>query len=86
MNFLEATQLEKEINYLEKNKLDADSLIENRKEFIKNNKLLLKLQQSFRDEKHDVFTEEVNKIALSANNEKRTKSINSKEANAYETD
>ena len=86
MNFLEATQLEKEINYLEKNKLDADSLIENHKEFIKNNKLLLKLQQSFRDEKHDVFTGEVNKIALSANNEKRIKSINSKEANAYETD
>ena len=36
-NYLEATQLENKINYLEKNKLDVDSLQENQKEFIKNN-------------------------------------------------
>ena len=36
------------------------------KGFIKN-KLILKSQQTFRSEKNNVFTEEVNKIALSAN-------------------
>ena len=34
-NFVEVNQPEKEINYLEKNKLAVDRLRENRKEFIK---------------------------------------------------
>ena len=32
---------------------------------MKNNKLVLKPQQRFRSEKRNVFTEEINKIALS---------------------
>ena len=40
-NCLEATQLENKINYLEKNKTEIDSI----KEFIKKNKLMLKIQQ-----------------------------------------
>ena len=43
-----------------------ESLKESHREFIKNNKLILKLQQRFRNEKHDVFTEDVNKILLSS--------------------
>ena len=34
----------------------------------KNNGLILKLQQRFRGDKHNVFTEEVNKIVLFAKN------------------
>ena len=41
-HFLEATQLENKRNQLEKNKLDPESLRKNHKEFIKNNKLILK--------------------------------------------
>ena len=41
---LEKTQLENEINYLEKNKLNVNDLRESYKEFRKNNKLMLKLQ------------------------------------------
>ena len=41
------------------------------KEFSKNNKLLLKLQQRFKSKKQNVFTEEINKIALSAIDDKR---------------
>ena len=41
---LEAIQLENEINQLGK-KINKDSLREKRKEFIKNNKLILKFQQ-----------------------------------------
>ena len=45
------------------------SLREDIKEFIKNNKLILKTQR-FRSEKHNVFTEEINKIALSSSDDK----------------
>ena len=38
---------------------------------MKNNKLVLKTQQRFRSERHDVFTEEINEIALSSNDYKR---------------
>ena len=48
-----------------------ESLRENRKEFIKNGRLLLKSKQRIRSEKHNIFTEEVNKISLSDNDDKR---------------
>ena len=35
------------------------------KKFIKNNKSILKTQQRFKSERHNVFTKKVNKIALS---------------------
>ena len=36
-----------------------------------NSKIILKLQQGFKSERHDAYTEEVNKIALSSNDDKR---------------
>ena len=63
-NCLEAAQIENKINHLEKNKIDVDSFKEDNNEFIKNNKLILKTQQRFRNEKHNVFTEEIHEIAL----------------------
>ena len=62
-----------------------NSLRENYKEFIKNNKLILKSHERFRRQKHDVFTAEVNNIALSSNNDKRIQSIDSIELCAYGT-
>ena len=53
------------------------------KEFIKNNKLILKTQQIFRSEKHNVFTEKINKITLSSNDDKRMQSFDSIETYAY---
>ena len=44
-----------------------------------NNKLILKSQQRFRSEKPNVFTGEVSKTALSANNDKRIHSLDSVE-------
>ena len=76
-NCLEAAQFENKINHLEKNKIDADSLKEDQKDFIKINKLVLKTQQKFRSEKHNVFNEEISKIALSSNYDKRIQSIDS---------
>ena len=48
-----------------------DNLQENHEEYIKYIKLILK----FRNEKHNVFTEEIGKIALSANSDKRIQPI-----------
>ena len=41
------------------------------KNYLLNNKVILKLQQSFKSEAHNVYTEEVNKIALSSNDDER---------------
>ena len=61
------------------------NLRENHKEFLKNNRLILKSQQRFRSKKHNIFTAEINKIAWSANADKRIQSIDSVETYAYGT-
>ena len=43
----------------------------NYKDGLLNNKILLKSQQRFKSEKHKVYTEKVDKIALSSNDNKR---------------
>ena len=73
---LKASQIENKINYLEKKKIDVDCLKEDKKEFVKN-KLILKTQQRFKSERHNVFTEVISKIALSSNDDKRMQSIGS---------
>ena len=40
-----------------------------------NNKIVLKSQQRFKSERHDVYTEEINKIALSSNDDKRLQTL-----------
>ena len=70
-NYLEAAETERTIKYLRKKKIDADSLIEDQKEFVKNHKLILKTQQKFKNERHNVSTKIINKIALSSNDDKR---------------
>ena len=74
-NYSEAAQLENKIKNLEKNETDVDNL----KDFIKNNKLILKTQQNLKSERHNVFTEEINKVALSLDDDIRIQSIQSTE-------
>ena len=50
---------------------------------MKNNELVSKMQQRFKNEKHNVFTEEINKIALSLNDEKGMQSVDFIETYAY---
>ena len=45
------------------------------KDCLLNNEIILKSQQRFKSERHDVCTEEVNKIALSSNDDKRLKTF-----------
>ena len=85
---MEATKLEDKINQLGKNKIDEDNVFfykRKHKEFIKNNKLVLKTQKRFISERHNIFIDEINKIALSSNHDQRMQSINSTETNANET-
>ena len=46
-------------------------MFENYKDCLFNDKIILKSQQRFKSYNHDVYTEEVNKIALSSNDDKR---------------
>ena len=41
------------------------------KDCLLNNEIILKSQQRFKSEAHNVYTEEINKIALSSNDDKR---------------
>ena len=52
---------------------------------MKNNKLILKTQQSFKSERDNGFTEEINRIALNSNDDKRMQSIDSIETYRYGT-
>ena len=46
-------------------------MFENYIDCLLNDKIILKSQQRFKSYNHDVYTEEVNKIALSSNDDKR---------------
>ena len=54
-NCSEATELEKKTNHLEKSKINIDSLKKNHEEFIINNKSILKTQQRFKSEMHNLL-------------------------------
>ena len=51
-------------------------MLENYKDSMFNNKIMLKSQQRFKSDYHKVYTEEVNKIALSSNDDKRLQTFN----------
>ena len=46
-------------------------MFDNCKDSLFNNKIILKSQQRFKSDHHRVYTEEVNKIVLSSNDDKR---------------
>ena len=52
---------------------------------MKNGRLILKSKQIFRSKKHNLFIEEANEIALSANDDNRTQSIDKLKTYAYRT-
>ena len=49
----------------------TELMFQNYKDFLFNDKVIIKSQQRFRSDHHRVYTEEVNKIALSSNDDKR---------------
>ena len=81
-NCLEPTQLGNKCIVQKKMKLIKAVLKKVIKNLLKNNKLILKAQQRFKSERHNVFTEEIDKIALGSNDDKRMQSIDSIETYA----
>ena len=63
-NCLEPAQNKSKINQLQTNKIHENCL----QDFVKNNKVIMK---RFKSERHNVFTDEINNIALSSNDDKR---------------
>ena len=61
---MEANWLENEIGYLKNNKIDVNSLKENYKGFLKDNRLVLKSKQRFGSKKNNVLTKEVKKNCI----------------------
>ena len=51
--------------------IKRELLFENYKDYLFNDKIILKSQQRFKIDHHNVYTEEINKIALSSNDDKR---------------
>ena len=77
-NCLNEPNIDGKLKYLEKKGFNVDKL----KEFVEN-KTILKAKQRFKVERHNFFSEVINKIALSTNDDKRIQLINSIERYAY---
>ena len=60
-------------------------MFENYKDCLLNDKNILKSQQRFKSDHHEVYTEEVNKIALSSNDDKRLQTFDGIETYPYGT-
>ena len=61
-------------------------MFENCKDFLFNNKTVYRSQQRFRSYYHVMYTEEVNKIELSSNNDKRLQTTDRITTYPYGTD
>ena len=54
-----------------KNVIKRDLMIKNYIDCLFNDKIILKSQQRFKSDFHNVYTEQINKISLSSNDDKR---------------
>ena len=60
-------------------------MFENYKDYLFNDKTVYRSQESFKSYYHDVYTEEVNNIALSSNDDKRWKTSDKMTTYSYGT-
>ena len=60
-------------------------MVKNYKYYLFNEKTILKPQQRFKSDHHDVHTEQINKIALSSNDGKRLQTFDKITTYPYET-
>ena len=59
-------------------------MLENYKDCLFNNETILKSQQRFKSDYHNVYTKQINKIALSSNDDKRLETYDKMTTNPYE--
>ena len=60
-------------------------MFENYKDYLFNNKIILKSQQRFKSDHHNVYVEEINKISLSSNDDKRLQTFDKITTYPYRT-
>ena len=65
--------------------IKSEIMFEHYKDCLFNSKTITKPQQRFRSDHHRVYTEEVNKIALSSNDDKRIEKYDKVNTNPYGT-
>ena len=65
--------------------IKRELMFENYKDCLFNGEVILKSQQRFKSDHHKVYTEEVNKIALSSDDDKRLQTFNTVTTYPYET-
>ena len=65
--------------------IKRELMFENYTDCLSNDKIILNSHQIFKSDHHKVYTEEVNKIALSSNDDKRLQTFNVIETNPYGT-
>ena len=58
-----------------KSVIKRELMFENYRDCLSNHKIILKSQQRFKNDHHKVYTEEVNKIALSSDDDKRLQTV-----------
>ena len=59
-------------------------MFENYKDYLFNDKIILRSQQRFNSDHHKVYTEEINKIALSSNDDKRLQTFDRNKTYPYQ--
>ena len=65
--------------------IKRELMFENYKDCLFNGEVILKSQQRFKSDHHKVYTEEVNKIALSSNDDKRLQTFDRIKTYSYGT-
>ena len=65
--------------------IKRELMFENYKDCLFNGEVILKSQQRFKSDHHKVYTEEVNKIALSSDDDKRLQTFDGIETYPYRT-
>ena len=66
--------------------IKRELMFENYKDCLSNDKIILKSQQRFKSGHHNVYTEEINKIALRSNDDKRLQTSDRIKTYPYGTD
>ena len=65
--------------------IKREFIFDNYKDCLLNDKIILKSQQRFKSNNHNIYTEEINKIALRSNNHKGLQTSNRIKAYPYGT-
>ena len=73
------------VNIKKQKEQRSEDLFENYADCLFNDKTILKLQQRFKSDCHNVYTEQINKIALSSNDDKRLQTFDKITTYPYRT-